>query len=81
MADDKAFLDAVDQADAQIGAQAESVGDDIKSACAQYQQMKPTIQTVVSGIEFIPGFGKKVGKIIRFLMSLADTACGAVTPG
>lgn len=73
--DDREFLDALDRVDQQITSRPEGVGDDLRQVCDEYRRLRPTIQGLAGAIAFIPGIGKKVSRMLDFLMRLADAAC------
>jgi hypothetical protein len=48
---------------------------DPSSLCATYKTIRPKLVVVLNLIDWIPGYGKKVGDAVRFLMSVADSTC------
>jgi hypothetical protein len=46
-----------------------------KELCDVYKKVKPLIEALLPWIEKLPN-GKRIAAVIRFLMKIADTACG-----
>ncbi len=75
MTNDKEFLAALDTLDSQIGETAKLAAFESVDLCAQYQKLKPTIETVLKVVDLIPVYGKRIADLVRFLMRIADTLC------
>ena len=81
MSDNKQLIDALDQIDAVIGkpelqAQQDAVLEiSLNDVCKQYKQIRTFLVSVLTLIELLPGYGKKLAGAIRFLMTIADSAC------
>lgn len=60
-----------------LAKKAASVGTapDPKKICAEYKKLRPLMLAVLPFIEKIPLYGKKIGDVIRLLMSMADNCC------
>ena len=72
-------LAALDRIDAAIGGA--SVTDarlDPGQLCEQYRRIRPWLETVLPMIQAIPVVGPKIVRVVRMLMSIADTLCPQV---
>ena len=45
------------------------------AVCGKYKKIKPLLTTALTFIGMIPVYGSKIAVAVRFLMSVADTAC------
>lgn len=76
MATEQESLAALDKLHQQLTAP-KAPATSIPDLCAQYRQLKPLLQAALFAIGLIPNIGPKVVAAIKFLMSIADTACPA----
>ncbi len=62
-----------------LAKKAASVGTapDPQKICAEYKKLRPFMVAVLPFIEKIPLYGKKIGAVVRYLMSMADHCCQA----
>jgi len=80
MATEKEMLDALDKIDAVIAKPGMKplAAPSAKSLCDEYKKIRAWLEIVLPFIEKIPVYGSKIAGAIRFLMTLADTACPVV---
>ena len=75
-------LEALNQIESTLQAQEEVRGlPDLGQLCAQYRNIKPSVEKALGLVEIIPIYGSKISLAIRFLLKVADVACPAAPPG
>jgi hypothetical protein len=78
MVTDKKMLDALDKIEQTIGPPTEKAVaiPSLPELCQKYHLIRPWLLILLSLIEQIPGYGKRIAAVIRFLMGIADNVCG-----
>ncbi|GKS63239.1 hypothetical protein YTPLAS72_05430 [Nitrospira sp.] len=76
MATEEKMLTALKSAsDKAIEARSKKEATDL---CEYYKALRPLLVIALPLIEKIPVYGKKIGDILRFLMTMADKCCSTM---
>ncbi len=77
MVTDKKMLDALDKIEKTIGPPTEKAVaiPSLPELCQKYHLIRPWVVILLTFIEQIPVYGKRIAAVIRFLMGIADTVC------